>query len=113
MASITPPELQKYELTGAGIYKEWWANPAVVGLMGFALTTMATGLHNVSYWAAGLESTVRTLLACLGASKVHSTGMSSPLVRGHSISSNPGLTSRIFISCFFASGSASPARGDC
>ena len=30
-----------------GIYKEWWANPAVVGLMGFATTTMATGLHNV------------------------------------------------------------------
>jgi hypothetical protein len=50
MASLTGPELQKYELTGAGIYKEWWANPAVVGLMGFALTTMATGLHNVGYW---------------------------------------------------------------
>lgn len=34
-----------------GIYKEWWANPAVVGLMGFATTTttMATGLHNVGY----------------------------------------------------------------
>ena len=53
MASLTPPELQKYELTGAGIYREWWANPAVVGLMGFALTTMATGLHNVGYWGAG------------------------------------------------------------
>jgi uncharacterized protein len=53
MASLTGPELQKYELTGAGIYKEWWANPAVVGLMGFALTTMATGLHNVGYWGAG------------------------------------------------------------
>jgi len=53
MASLTPPEIQKYELTGAGIYKEWWANPAVVGLMGFALTTMATGLHNVGYWGAG------------------------------------------------------------
>lgn len=37
----------------AGIYKEWWANPAVVGLMGFGLTTMATGLHNVGYWSAG------------------------------------------------------------
>ena len=37
----------------AGIYREWWANPAVVGLMGFALTTMATGLHNVGYWTAG------------------------------------------------------------
>jgi succinate-acetate transporter protein len=37
----------------AGISKEWWANPAVVGLMGFALTTMATGLHNVGYWGAG------------------------------------------------------------
>jgi succinate-acetate transporter protein len=53
MASISGPELQRYELTGAGIYKEWWANPAVVGLMGFALTTMATGLHNVGYWGAG------------------------------------------------------------
>jgi len=37
----------------AGIYREWWANPAVVGLMGFGLTTMATGLHNVGYWTAG------------------------------------------------------------
>jgi succinate-acetate transporter protein len=36
------------ELADSGIYKEWWANPAVVGLMGFALTTMATGLHNRS-----------------------------------------------------------------
>src|SRR5512146_3601002 len=36
-----------------GIYKEWWANPAVMGLMGFATTTMATGLHNVGYWGAG------------------------------------------------------------
>jgi len=53
MATFSGPELQKYELTGAGIYKEWWANPAVVGLMGFALTTMATGLHNVGYWGAG------------------------------------------------------------
>ena len=33
--------------------KEWWANPAVVGLMGFGTTTMATGLHNVGYWSAG------------------------------------------------------------
>ncbi len=30
-----------------------WANPAVVGLMGFALTTMATGLHVMGYWGAG------------------------------------------------------------
>ena len=41
------------EVTDAGIYKEWWANPAVVGLMGFGLTTMATGLHNVGFWSAG------------------------------------------------------------
>lgn len=41
------------ELTDAGIYKEWWANPAVVGLMGFGLTTMAAGQHNVGYWSAG------------------------------------------------------------
>jgi len=53
MSSLSGPELQKYELTGAGIYKEWWANPAVVGLMGFATTTMATGLHNVGYWGPG------------------------------------------------------------
>ncbi len=32
---------------------EDWANPAVVGLMGFALTTMATGLHVMGYWGAG------------------------------------------------------------
>ena len=37
------------EITEAGMYKEWWANPAVVGLMGFATTTMATGLHNVGF----------------------------------------------------------------
>jgi len=30
-----------------------WANPAVVGLMGFALTTMATGLMIMGYWGAG------------------------------------------------------------
>ncbi|MGE5190180.1 MAG: acetate uptake transporter [Gemmatimonadota bacterium] len=36
-----------------GMQREWWANPAVVGLMGFATTTMATGLHNVGYWGAG------------------------------------------------------------
>lgn len=41
------------ELSDSGICKEWWANPAVVGLMGFSLTTMATGLHNVGYWGAG------------------------------------------------------------
>jgi succinate-acetate transporter protein len=41
------------DLRAAGLYKEWWANPAVVGLMGFATTTMATGLHNVGYWTAG------------------------------------------------------------
>jgi len=34
-------------------HKEWWANPAVVGLMGFGTTTMATGLHNVGYWGPG------------------------------------------------------------
>ena len=42
------------DVTEAGIYREWWANPAVVGLMGFGLTTMATGLHNVGYWSAGI-----------------------------------------------------------
>ncbi len=36
-----------------GMQTEWWANPAVVGLMGFATTTMATGLHTVGYWDAG------------------------------------------------------------
>jgi succinate-acetate transporter protein len=41
------------DLSDAGIHKEWWANPAVVGLMGFGLTTMATGLHNVGFWSAG------------------------------------------------------------
>ncbi len=41
------------DLAEAGINKEWWANPAVVGLMGFSLTTMATGLHNVGFWSAG------------------------------------------------------------
>ncbi len=41
------------EVIEAGMYKEWWANPAVVGLMGFGTTTMATGLHNVGYWSAG------------------------------------------------------------
>jgi len=41
------------DLVDAGINKEWWANPSVVGLMGFSLATMATGLHNVGYWSAG------------------------------------------------------------
>jgi succinate-acetate transporter protein len=41
------------DLSEAGIHKEWWANPAVVGLMGFSLTTMATGLHNAGLWSAG------------------------------------------------------------
>jgi succinate-acetate transporter protein len=41
------------EVTDSGMLKEWWANPAVVGLMGFATTTMATGLHNCGYWGAG------------------------------------------------------------
>jgi len=30
-----------------------WANPAVVGLMGFALTTMATGLMVMGFWGPG------------------------------------------------------------
>ncbi|MCD6492293.1 MAG: acetate uptake transporter [Archaeoglobaceae archaeon] len=46
-----------YELKSAfetvGMYKEWWANPAVLGLMGFALTTMATGLHHAGLWGGG------------------------------------------------------------
>jgi succinate-acetate transporter protein len=42
------------DVTDAGICKEWWANPGVVGLTGFGLTTMATGLHNVGYWSAGI-----------------------------------------------------------
>lgn len=33
--------------------KEGWADPGVVGLMGFALTTMATGLHHMGFWAGG------------------------------------------------------------
>ncbi|MGA8300901.1 MAG: acetate uptake transporter [Terriglobales bacterium] len=41
------------EVTDSGMLKEWWANPAVVGLMGFGMTTMATGLHNVGYWGPG------------------------------------------------------------
>ncbi|WP_202319041.1 acetate uptake transporter [Archaeoglobus neptunius] len=48
---------REYELKSAfeevGMYKEWWANPAVVGLMGFALTTMATGLYHMGMWGAG------------------------------------------------------------
>lgn len=46
-------EVQEKDLMSAGALQEWWANPAVVGLMGFATTTMATGLHNVGYWGAG------------------------------------------------------------
>lgn len=49
------PERKKEgaDLPAAGVYREWWANPAVVGLMGFATTTMATGLHTAGYWAVG------------------------------------------------------------
>ncbi len=50
-------EEKRYELKTpfeeVGMYREWWANPTVLGLMGFALTTMATGLHNVGFWGAG------------------------------------------------------------
>ena len=31
---------------------EEWANPAIIGLMGFATTTMATGLHHAGFWGA-------------------------------------------------------------
>ncbi len=41
------------ESADSSVVKEWWANPAVVGLMGFGLTTTATGLHNVGFWSAG------------------------------------------------------------
>ncbi len=41
------------DLKNAGIYQEWWSNPGIVGLMGFALTTMVTGLHNAGYFGAG------------------------------------------------------------
>ncbi|MGE5345962.1 MAG: acetate uptake transporter [Acidithiobacillales bacterium] len=41
------------DIAEAGIHREWWANPAIVGLMGFSLTTMATGLHNCGFWSAG------------------------------------------------------------
>ncbi len=43
----------EYELKEIGMYREWWANPAVLGLMGFALTTMATGLYHTGLWGAG------------------------------------------------------------
>ncbi len=43
----------KAPLEEIGMYKEWWANPAVLGLMGFALTTMATGLHVAGYYGGG------------------------------------------------------------
>jgi len=41
------------DLKDAGIYTEWWSNPGPLGLMGFALTTMVTGLHNCGYLGAG------------------------------------------------------------
>ncbi len=57
MAEERPNEERVYELKASveqiGMYKEWWANPAVVGLMGFALTTMATGLLNCGFWGPG------------------------------------------------------------
>ena len=43
----------KTALESVGMYKEWWANPAIIGLMGFALTTMATGLHHAGLWGGG------------------------------------------------------------
>ena len=43
----------KTSLEAIGMYKEWWANPAIIGLMGFALTTMATGLHHAGFWGGG------------------------------------------------------------
>lgn len=32
---------------------ETYANPAIIGLMGFATTTMATGMHHMGFWGAG------------------------------------------------------------
>lgn len=37
----------------AGLMKEWWAIPSFVGLMGFGLTTILTGLHNVGFFGIG------------------------------------------------------------
>ena len=55
---------------------EWWANPAVVGLMGFGLTTMATGLHNVGYWGVG---PTLALAVCFGGTAQFVAGrMKSP-----------------------------------
>ncbi len=53
MAELPPEKEALYELKEAGVIKEWWANPAIIGLMGFALTTMVTGLHNAGYFGAG------------------------------------------------------------
>lgn len=49
----TPSDSAVAALREVGMYGEWWANPSVVGLMGFALTTMVTGLYHALGFDAG------------------------------------------------------------
>jgi uncharacterized protein len=44
-----------------GQFADWWANPAVIGLMGFSLTTMAVGLNDV--FAIGIGAPIALAIA--------------------------------------------------
>lgn len=50
---LTPSDGTVTDLKEVGMLGEWWANPSVVGLMGFALTTIVTGLYHALGFGAG------------------------------------------------------------
>jgi hypothetical protein len=56
------------EVTDAGIYREWWANPAVVGLMGFGSLARTENpwiaLGEARSCPAALRSGLASLQAC-------------------------------------------------
>lgn len=51
-AAETTNGLETDALQTAPSAADEWANPAIIGLMGFATTTMATGLHHAGFWGA-------------------------------------------------------------
>ncbi len=51
--SVSPADRPVVNLKEAGALAEWWANPSVIGLMGFSLTTIVTGLAHAVDSGAG------------------------------------------------------------
>jgi succinate-acetate transporter protein len=55
------PAGQAVNLKEVGQFAEWWANPSVIGLMGFSLTTIATGASDA--FGFGATATIALALA--------------------------------------------------